>query len=296
MEVAAVATCHHARHRNRPLATLRRLAHVRAVNDDTPRLGRRNTASPWRVLAGRAAIAASLLVIAFCLLWFDRDGLRDNIDNHLSFTDTLYFTMITITTVGYGDIVPVSDRARLIDAFLITPIRLFIWLIFLGTAFDLVFKQSWGRWRMRQIQDKLGNHIIIAGFGRSGGKTVADLLARGTDPTDIVVIDCNSEHVDRAKSLGLAAIQGDASDNELLAAVRIERASALIVSAGRDDTSILIILTARAMAPDLPIAVSIQSEDNEDIATHAGASTVVNPVSVVGGLLADSVRARAAVT
>lgn len=198
--------------------------------------------------------------------------------------------MITITTVGYGDIVPVSDRARLIDAFLITPIRLFIWLIFLGTAFDLLFKQSWGRWRMRQIQKTLCNHIIVAGFGRSGGKSVADLLERGVDPATIVAIDCDSDKVETAKSLGVAAMVGDASDNEILAAVHIDRAKALIVAAGRDDSSILIVLTARAMAADLPIAVSIQSEDNEDIATHAGASTVVNPVRVVGSLLADAVR------
>ena len=262
---------------------------------EAPRLGRRSTASPWRVLVVRAVIALALLLVAFCLLWFDRDGLKDNIDNHISFTDTLYFTMITITTVGYGDIVPVSDRARLIDAFLITPIRLFIWLIFLGTAFDLLFRHSWGRWRMRQIQKTLCSHIIVAGFGRSGGKAVSDLLSRGTDPDDIVVIDCNDEQVERAKTLGIAAMQGDASDNDILGAVHIDRAAALIVSAGRDDTSILIVLTARAMAPKLPIAVSIQSEDNEDIAQHAGADTVVNPVRVVGGLLADSVAARGTV-
>jgi voltage-gated potassium channel len=272
------------------LATARPLGHSAYVNRDSPHLGRRTTASPWRVLGVRAAIAASLLVIAFCLLWFDRDGLKDNIDGNLSFTDTLYFTMITITTVGYGDIIPVSDRARLTDAFLITPIRLFIWLIFLGTAFDLLFKQSWRRLRMRQIQKGLCNHIIVAGFGRSGGKSVADLLARGIDPGSIVVIDCSADEVERAKSLGIAAMQGDASDNDLLAAVHVSRASAMIISAGRDDTSILITLTARAMAPKLPIAVSIQSEDNEDIAAHAGANTVVNPVRVVGRLLADAIR------
>ncbi len=246
-------------------------------------LARKSKASPWRVLGVRAGIAGALLLAAFALLWFDRDGLRDQIDGELTVADVIYFTMITITTVGYGDIVPVSERARLIDAFLITPIRLFIWLIFLGTAFDLVFKQSWEKWRMKQIQKKLCDHVIIAGFGRSGSKAVEELLAKGIRPETMVAIDCKSGAVERAKLLGLAAMQGDA---------HVERASAMVISAGRDDSSILIILTARSLAPTLPIAVSIQSADNEDIARHAGADVVVNPIRVTGGMLADAVIAK----
>ena len=240
----------------------------------------------------RAAVAGALVLIAFTLLWFDRGGLRDQVDGRLSLPDVIYFTMITITTVGYGDIIPVSERARMIDAFLITPIRLFIWLIFLGTAFDLLFKQSWERWRMRQIQKGLCSHIIVAGFGRSGSKSVEELLAKGVSSRTIVAIDCDGAAIEKAKLLGLAAMQGDASDNEMLAAAHVERASSLIVSAGRDDTSILVILTARALAPSLPIVVSIQSADNEDIARHAGANTVVNPIRVTGGMLADAVIAK----
>src|SRR5690349_3815081 len=129
------------------------------------KLTRQSRRSPWRTLGLRAALALALLMTAFCVLWLDRGGLKDNIDGRLSFIDVLYFTMITVTTVGYGDIVPVTERARLLDAFLLTPIRLFIWLIFLGTAVDLIFKQSWERWRMRQIQQELCDHIVIAGFG-----------------------------------------------------------------------------------------------------------------------------------
>lgn len=257
---------------------------------DPPILVRNSRASPWRTLAMRAGAAIALLAIAFMLLWFDRDGLKDQIDGHISFTDTLYFTMITITTVGYGDIVPVSDRARLIDAFLITPIRLFVWLIFLGTAFDMLLRRGWERWRMQRIQDKLCNHIVIAGFGRSGPNAAEELTAAGLDPGHIVVIDCQSDKIERAKQYGFAAVQGDASDNEVLAAVNIDRAAALIVAAGRDDTSILIVLSARALAPKLPIAVSIQAADNEDIARHAGATTVVNPVTVTGHLLAQATK------
>lgn len=258
------------------------------ANSTEPTLSRRSTASPLRTLAVRAAMAFALLLTAFLILWLDRGGLRDNIDGHMSFADTVYFTMITITTVGYGDIVPVTERARLLDGFLLTPIRLFIWLIFLGTAVDLVFKRSWERWKMKQIQKKLCGHLVIAGFGRTGSKVARQLVQDGLDPSRLVVIDCSEEAATVARAMGAAVVQGDASDNEVLSAVNIERASALIVSAGRDDTSILIVLTARSLAPKLPISVSINAEDNEDIAHHAGASTVINPITVSARMLAEA--------
>lgn len=238
----------------------------------------------------RAALAGALLLTAFALLWFDRDGLRDQIDGHLTFGDVIYFTMITITTVGYGDIVPVSERARLIDAFLITPIRLFLWLIFLGTAFDMLFKRSWERLRMRRIQKKLCDHIVIAGFGRHGSAAAAELIAGGVDPARLVVIDCTEEACAAARELGAAVLQGDASSDAVLKAVHVERAAAVSVSAGRDDTAILIVLTARALAPKVPIAVTIGTADNEDIARHAGADQVINPILVAARLLAQAVR------
>lgn len=232
-------------------------------------------------------MAIGLIVLAFGLLWFDRDGLRDNVDGVVTFADTLYFTMITITTVGYGDIVPVTERARLIDAFLLTPIRLFIWLLFLGTALDLLLKRVWERWRMTRIQEGLSGHVVIAGFGKNGSTTAAELLQAGLKPQQLVVIDCAEAPCAAAREIGAAVIQGDASRDELLRAVRIEAAARMIVSAGRDDTSILIVLSSRKLAPSLPIAVTIREADNEDIAQNAGATRVVNPVAVTGRMLAE---------
>ena len=222
------------------------------------------------------------------LLWFDRAGLRDNVDNHLSIIDVIYFTMITVSTVGYGDIIPVTERARFIDAFLITPIRIFVWLIFLGTAAEFLFKRSWEKWRMRRIQQTLHDHIVLAGFGRSGQKALEELLADGTEIGSVVVIDDDPETIELAKESGVATIRGDATRDEVQKAVHIERAQSLIVSCGRDDTSVLAVLTARHLAPDLRIAVAIRNSDNEDLARQAGANIVVNPVSFTGLLLAST--------
>lgn len=242
----------------------------------------------WVSLLLRILIAFLLLAIALAGHWIDRDGLRDNVDGVISFPDVLYFTMITITTVGYGDIVPVTQQARLFDTFVVTPIRLFVWLIFLGTAYEFLFKQVWERWRMNLIQRGLHNHVVVAGHGTSGAEAVSELIRRGTDPSAIVVIDQNGSSLKAAESKGVNILDGDATRNATLEAVHVQRARSIIVSAGRDDTSILIVLTARGLAPEVPISVVIRSEDNEALARQAGAETVINPASFAGLLLAGS--------
>jgi voltage-gated potassium channel len=142
---------------------------------------------------------------------------------------------------------------------------------------------------MRRIQTNLCDHIVVAGYGTSGTQTVDELVARGADPAKIVVIDPNNSALTRAEDLGCAAIQADATKTEALLAVRLDQARAMMISAGRDDTSILICLTARHLAPHLPISIAIRELDNELPAHAAGASSVINPVSFAGLLLAGSV-------
>jgi voltage-gated potassium channel len=129
--------------------------------ETTVEIRRKSGLSRWMSLVLRAAVVFFLVGIAIGVHWFDRAGYVDHSDGNISFPDVLYFTMVTITTVGYGDIVPVSDRARLFEAILVTPIRLFIWLIFLGTAYDFMLRKSWSRWRMSIIQKNLHNHIVV---------------------------------------------------------------------------------------------------------------------------------------
>jgi voltage-gated potassium channel len=258
------------------------------VHKAGPNLRRRSGTPVWASLLLRVLLAFGLVAIALAVHWLDRDGLRDNVDGKVGFVDILYFTMITITTVGYGDIVPVTEQARLFDTFVVTPIRLFVWLIFLGTAYDFLLRRVWERWRMRVMQNRLADHIIVTGYGTSGAEAVRELVRRGADPSNIVVIDSQPSAVAEAEACGVAVIEGDATRNATLEAVRIARAKAVVVSAGRDDTSILIVLTARGLAPDVPISVVIRSGDNEPLARQAGATTVINPASFAGLLLAGS--------
>lgn len=251
-------------------------------------LSRRPTLPIWLDIAWRVLFVLALISAAVAVHWFDRTGLQDSYDGDVSFYDVIYFTMISITTTGYGDIAPVTEQARMFDALLVTPIRIFVVLLFLGTAYNFVFKRTWDRWRMKIIQSNLHDHIVIAGFGTSGKEAVNELIARGINPEEIVVVDTSDDALTEAEKLGCAVINGDATRDGVLMDVKISRARSMIVSAGRDDTSILIVLTARHLAYHLPISVSVRASDNEMLARQAGATTVINPVSFAGLLLAGS--------
>lgn len=251
-------------------------------------LKRKSALNVWSQLAIRLGILFLLFALIVGVHWFEREALKDSHDGSVSFTDVLYFTMISVTTTGYGDIVPISDRARMFDAFIVTPIRILFLLLLAGTAYTFAIKRTWDKWIMQLIQKNLRGHIIIAGYGVSNSKAHKELLALGKDPRSIVVIDSNPEALESAKECGAAVLQGDATRNDTLSAARIDSASAVLVSVGRDDANILVVLTARKMAPRINVSVTIRDEDNEDIARQAGADTVINPVSFSGLLLASS--------
>ncbi|MEN9926460.1 MAG: hypothetical protein RL268_2586 [Pseudomonadota bacterium] len=250
---------------------------------------RRNIPLPvWADVTLRLSAAMVLIAVVILVHWLDREGLKDSYDGHVSFLDVVYFTMISITTTGFGDITPVSNQSRLVEAAIVTPIRVLVLFIFVGTAYNFLIKRSWEAWRMRRIQERLTGHHVVLGFGISGSQAVRELIERGTDPQRIVVVDPSAERLEEAEAMGCNVLEGDASRDENLRAVRIEKASSILVSAGRDDSSILIVLTARHLAPGVPISVVVRAEDNEDLAQQAGANTVINPVRFTGLLLAGS--------
>lgn len=253
--------------------------------------------SSWPVLLRRAGLAVGLICAVAVLLWFDRDGLRDNAhpERPIRFSDVFYFTVVSLTTVGYGDIAPVTEGARLVNAILLTPIRIFLWALFLGTAYELsVLRVRFREERqMRQLRERLRDHVIVCGFGVVGRSVVAELLAHGHPREGIVVIDPAEEALAEAGERELIAIRGDASSEAMLRAAAIETASYVLVAPHRDDACVLIALTVRTLNPTVQLVVAAREEENVKLLYRAGANLVVAPSVSGGRLMATAVRQEA---
>ncbi|MBZ6377330.1 potassium transporter TrkA [Pacificimonas flava] len=259
---------------------------MRVDPDRNLRLRRPDRLSPWGNILLRGGLVLGLILIALIGHWLHRESLSDGFDGEVSFVDIIYFTAVTITTVGYGDITPTSEGARLFDALVVTPIRLFIWLLFIGTAYNFVVRRSWEQWRMRSVQKSLDNHIIVAGYGTTGSAAVHELVENGLDPEDILVIDPNESALESALGVGCITLHGDATRNATLRMAAIEKARSFIACGGRDDTSALLVMSARQLNEELSISAIIKSEENEFLVKKAGADTVINPVALGGHMLA----------
>ena len=253
--------------------------------------------SPFSGLLRRLALIIALIILATAILWFTRDGLVDNThaDKPLSFMDVLYFAIVSLTTVGYGDIVPVTPLARFINAILLTPVRVFLWAIFLGTAYELTLQQYRERVQMTKLKEHLKNHAIVCGFGVKGRTIVRELLAHGLPADQIVVIEPNEEALGQATKMGFVALKGDASSEEILRAAAVEKAAQVLVALDFDDICVLICLTVRHLNPRVRLVASVREEENIKLLRAAGADVIVSP-SITGGRLMSAAVSAPAVT
>lgn len=251
-------------------------------------LRRKSRIAGWFQLGWRIAAAIALIGILILFHWLERHGLKDTHDGHVSLVDVIYFTMISATTTGYGDIVPVTEGTRLFDALIVTPIRILFLLFFIGTAYLFVARRTWEKFVMKRIQRSLRDHIVVVGYGTKNSRAVQELIDLGAEPETIVVIDNNEDRLQIAKAAGCTVLKADATRDATLRAVHVDRAKLVIISAGRDDTSILVCLTVRHLAPEVRISLAVNQQDNAVPARRAGADVVVNPLDFAGLLLATT--------
>ena len=247
--------------------------------------------SPIGMVAIRIALVMVFILILASIIWFlenhfDPGGMLDHNDptGVFSFIDAIYFTMVTVMTVGYGDIVPVSPLARMLDAFLITPGRIFVWLIFIGTAYQFVYQQYREERELKKLKKKLSNHIIICGYGMTGQAVVDELLNKKFDIEQLVVIDDNEEFIRYAADNDITALLGSASKENILKKAAIEKAQTIIITTGRDDTNVLIGLSAKNLNPGITVISRVNEIENKKLLRQSGADHIITP-SITGGRL-----------
>jgi voltage-gated potassium channel len=221
------------------------------------------------------------------MLWLARDGLKDNGGHPLGALDVLYFSVVTVTTLGYGDIVPVSPAARAIITFGITPLRVLVWILLLTTAYEFVLRRSIERLEMKNLKRSLNGHVVICGFGVKGRSAVRELLERGTPAGQIIVIDQSAGAQEEANRLGVNFLLGNAASEQILRDAAIEKAGHAIVVPNNDESCVLICLTIREMAPQVKIRAAAREDENVKLIRRSGANTVIAP-SVSGGRLLAS--------
>jgi voltage-gated potassium channel len=247
-------------------------------------------AGPLRKILFRLGVALALITLVALITYLGRDGYVDPEDDSISLLDAFYYSTVSITTTGYGDVRPASDEARLMTTILVTPARILFLILLVGTTLEILAERSRTAYRIARWRRHLKDHTIICGYGVKGRTAARTLMDKGTSPHQIVVIEPKEEERTRATADGLAAVDGSADRQEVLREAGVQDASALIVAPERDDTAVLITLTARELNPSLCIVAAVREEENVHLLHQSGANSVITSSGAAGRLLGLSTK------
>ncbi|MBO6512756.1 MAG: potassium channel family protein [Phycisphaerales bacterium] len=198
--------------------------------------------------------------------------------------DSFFFTLYTLTTVGYDD-AEISKNGQFFTAFLmiggIGSVSYAISHIVQYAAAKAVDTEK----KMISKASKLSGHCIVCGLGRTGLHIIRRL---DDQAATVVAIDPDEELIQAARDRGIIAIRGDATQDKALIDAGIKSASSIAAATSSDATNALICLTAKALAPEIPIAARAEDEDSISKLSRAGAQSVISPTRYSGDSIADS--------
>jgi voltage-gated potassium channel len=243
--------------------------------------------SPLAAVLRRAAIAAALLVLCTVIVYLGRYGYKDYArpGQPLNFLGAAYYSAVTLSTTGYGDIVPVTSSARLVNTVVITPIRVVFLIVLIGTTLEVLTERTRDSWRITRWRSKMAGHTVVVGYGTKGRSALKTLREAGVPTASLVVVDCVPQVIAESNRAGLAGVIGDATRREVLTSAQIETADRMIIAVNRDDTAVLIALTARQLSPGLTIIAAVRESENEPLLRQSGADHVVLSSDAAGRLL-----------
>jgi len=200
----------------------------------------------------------------------------------MSILDALYMTVITVSTVGYKEVAPLSNAGKIFAIFLITiGVGSVFYAVgtFINVTLQDYLQHAFGRRRMEKKINKISGHYVIAGYGRVG-KNVAHEFKKAE--TAYVVIESDAEQIPELEEKNVFFVEGDATKDEILMKAGIERAKGLIAAIRSDADNVFIVLSARRENPDLFIVARANTIEAIEKLKAAGADRVVSP-SVIGG-------------
>ncbi|RDG36332.1 potassium channel family protein [Streptomyces corynorhini] len=253
------------------------------------KLPRRKVVRPLRQVSRRLLMALVVLALTVFIVYIDKEGYHDNADNSVDFLDSVYYATVTLSTTGYGDIVPYSSGARLANVLLVTPLRVLFLIILVGTTLEVLTERTREEWRLNRWRSNLRDHTVIVGYGTKGRSAMQTLCATGLKKEQIVIVDPSGKVIEAANAEGFVGVLGDATRSDVLLRAELQRARQIVIATQRDDTAVLVALTARQLNRGAKIVAAVREEENAPLLRQSGADAVITSASAAGRLLGLSV-------
>ena len=208
--------------------------------------------------------------------------------DHYPVFDAFYMTLITVTTVGYGEIHPLSQAGRVFNS-LIVFFGVTLLFLAIGAMTQSIIELEVGNFfekrRTKRMIDRMKDHFIVCGFGRVGRGAAEELQSAGAQ---FLVVDNDEDRVERAMKAGLFAVLGDCTHDDTLRDVGILRAKGIIAALQTDADNLFLTLSAKSLNPKLHLATRVSEEEAESKLRRAGADVVFAPYSTAGHRMAQS--------
>lgn len=238
----------------------------------------------------RGSIALGCLALMTAVVFIGRHGYLDTTNPGATITllDAFYFSTVSLSTTGYGDIVPASEINRMISAIVITPLRILFLIVLVGSTLQVLAQRTQAEYREKRWRKHVKNHTIVVGFGVKGKSAVGTLLDDGGDPHQIVVISPSASEVQDATVLGCTGIVGDARRDDILERAAVTRCARAIIALDSDDKAVLITLNVRRLAPKATVVAAVREAQHVAVLRQSGANAVITTAEAAGRLMGIS--------